>query len=193
MKRIFLFAITCVFIACNSSKSTVKKVENTEKEMPEKTVKKATAVKNESGDLVGVADQTSFMQEPYKSWFDNGYDNYKVDLSITNQIKESIEGVTVKGFMGTWCGDSRRETPHFYKIADEVGLGINDIDLVTVNRSKKTPDNLQEGFNVIRVPTFIFYKDGEEIGRFVEYPRETLEKDILKIVSGQEYKHSYEN
>jgi thiol-disulfide isomerase/thioredoxin len=183
MKKIFLLILTCALIACNSSGQSVKKVE---------PVKKSTATKNESGDLVGTADKTTFMQEPYNTWFDSGYENYNVDLSITNKIKDNLEGITVKGFIGTWCGDSKREIPHFYKIADEVGLEINDIDLVTVNRSKRTPDNLQEGFNVLRVPTFIFYRNGEEIGRFVEYPRETLEKDILKIVSGEDYKHSYE-
>ena len=64
---------------------------------------------------------------------------------------------------------------------------------VFVNSGKRTPDNLQRGFEIIRVPTFIFYdKDGKEIGRYVEYARETLEKDILKILTGKEYKHSYD-
>ena len=73
-----------------------------------------------------------------------------------------------------------------------MNFNYKNLELVAVDRSKKTPDNLQEGFNIIRVPTFIFYKNGEEIGRFVEYPRETVEEDILKIVSGEPYKHSYE-
>ena len=64
--------------------------------------------------------------------------------------------------------------------------------MVTVNREKKTPDNLQEGYNIIRVPTFIFFRKGKEIGRFVEYPRVSVEADMLKIVSGEPYKHSYE-
>jgi hypothetical protein len=46
--------------------------------------------------------------------------------------------------------------------------------------------------NIFKVPTFIFYKDGKEIGRYVEYARVSLEKDILKIVSGLPYKHSYD-
>jgi len=44
--------------------------------------------------------------------------------------------------------------------------------------------NIKDGLNIstkiIRVPNFIFYKDEEEIGRYVEYPRESMEKDILK-------------
>jgi thiol-disulfide isomerase/thioredoxin len=94
--------------------------------------------------------------------------------------------------MGTWCEDSQLETPRFYKLLDSLKFDPNKLTMITVNRAKKTPDNLQEGLNIFRVPTFIFYKKNKEIGRFVEYPRETLENDILKIVSGQPYKHSYE-
>ena len=95
--------------------------------------------------------------------------------------------------MGTWCGDSRRETPRFYKILEAAGFNFKNLEFATVNRSKKTPNNLQEGLNIIKVPTFIFYKKGKEIGRYVEYARESLEKDMLKIVSGATYKHSYDN
>ena len=95
--------------------------------------------------------------------------------------------------MGTWCGDSQEQTPVFYKILDAADFNYKNLQMVSVDRSKKTPDNLQEGFNIIRVPTFIFYKKGKEIGRFVEYPRESVEADMLKIVSGAAYKHSYED
>ena len=42
----------------------------------------------------------------------------------------------------------------------------NKFQLVCVDRTKKTPDNLQEGLNIIRVPTFIFYRNEVEIGRY---------------------------
>ena len=61
--------------------------------------------------------------------------------------------------MGTWCGDSQEQTPVFYKILDESNFDYNHLELITVNRSKVTPDNLQEGFNIERVPTFIIYKN----------------------------------
>ena len=94
---------------------------------------------------------------------------------------------------GTWCGDSKRETPRFYKVMEAADFNFKkNFKLVAVNRGKKTPDNLQEGKNIIRVPTFIFYKKGKEIGRYVEYPRESMEKDFLKILKGEDYKHSYE-
>jgi thiol-disulfide isomerase/thioredoxin len=119
-------------------------------------------------------------------------ESYKTDESTVNALKKELKGIKIRAFMGTWCGDSKRETPHFYKILEETNYNLNNLELVTVNRSKKTPDNLQEGYNIKKVPTFIFYKGDKEIGRYVEYARESLEKDLLKIVSGENYKHSYE-
>jgi thiol-disulfide isomerase/thioredoxin len=92
--------------------------------------------------------------------------------------------------MGSWCEDSRREIPKFYKILDETKFDVNYLQLIAVDRSKKY-DNYEKDLTIFRVPTIIFYKNGKEIGRFVEYPRETIEKDFLKIISGQPYKHSY--
>ncbi len=155
--------------------------------------KKITAEKNQSGDLVGFANKESFNQAPYKTWFDQKYEAYQPDAATITLLKKKLKGIKIKGFMGTWCGDSKRETPHFYKILEQTDFNLNNLELVTVNRSKKTPDNLQEGLDIKRVPTFIFYKKGKEIGRYVEYARESLEKDILKIVSGEAYKHSYDN
>ncbi|APG66462.1 thiol reductase thioredoxin [Tenacibaculum todarodis] len=175
MKKLsILFAFIICLTACETTKKPVINAE-----------------KNAKGNLVGLANKESFNQAPYSSWFNRNYDNFTPDATVVSEIKKNLKGVTIKGFMGTWCGDSKRETPKFYKILDQVGFNQDKVELATVNRSKKTPDNLQEGLDIIKVPTFIFYKKGKEIGRFVEYPRETIEKDILKIVSGQDYKHSY--
>lgn len=174
MKNYFLILFTIVLTSCISPK-------------------KINATKNSSGDLVGYANKESFYQAPYNTWFVQKLNNYTPDAAIIYSLKKALKGVTIKGFMGTWCGDSKRETPRFYKILELANFDLKKLILVTVDRSKKTPNNLQKGFNIKRVPTFIFYKKGEEIGRYVEYARETLEKDILKIVSGKQYKHSYDN
>ncbi len=177
-KLILLFSII-VLSSCSTQQKGVE-------------TKKVTAVKNQRGDLVGFADKESFQQAPYKTWFTQKFNTYEPNPSTVASLKESLKGIKIKGFMGTWCGDSKRETPHFYKILKQTGFNLNNFQLITVNRSKKTPDNLQEGFNIKRVPTFIFYKNGKEIGRYVEYARESLEEDMLKVVSRKAYKHSYE-
>lgn len=148
---------------------------------------------DKDGNLVGIATKGNFQVEPYKEeWFDYGYDEYELDQEIINSLKPLLKDVIIKAFMGTWCGDSQEQTPVFYKILDSTEFNYQNLQMICVNRSKKTPDNLQKGLDIERVPTFIFYKDGKEIGRFVEYPRESVEADMLNIVSGKPYKHSYE-
>ncbi len=154
--------------------------------------KESSALIDESGNLVGIAKKENFLKEPFNAWFTPNYDDYTCDKEVIAKLKKHINNVTIKSFIGTWCGDSQDQTPVFYKILDEADFDYNNLELITVNRSKTTSDNLQEGFKIERVPTFIFYKNGKEIGRFVEYPRETVETDILKIVSDEPYKHSYQ-
>lgn len=179
MKKLILLISIIVLSSCSTQ---LKGVET----------KKVTAVKNQRGDLVGFANKESFQQVPYKTWFTKKFNTYEPSLSAIASLKKSLKGIKIKGFMGTWCGDSKRETPHFYKILEQADFNLNNLQLITVNRNKKTPDNLQEGFDIKRVPTFIFYQDGKEIGRYVEYAQESLEEDMLKIVSGKAYKHSYD-
>lgn len=193
MKKIFICLISIITISCSTSKKVVTTPVEPETEKIVETKVNAPAVKDASGDLIGVATKENFLEEPYSTWFSPNYDDYPLNNKVVENIKPLLENVTIKAFMGTWCEDSQHQTPVFYKILDNVNFNYNNLELITVNRSKTTPDNLQEGFNIIRVPTFIFYKDGNEIGRFVEYPRETVEKDLLKILNGDPYKHSYDN
>ena len=81
----------------------------------------------------------------------------------------------------------------FLIFIDQSEFNYKNLELITVDRTKKA-NGLEEGFNVLRVPTFIFYKDGKEIGRFVEHPIDgsSIEEDILKIVSGKPYTHPYQ-
>jgi thiol-disulfide isomerase/thioredoxin len=197
IKNILILFLIGILTACNSNKAVVEtsKVEE-KKEVIRKEVVQAprriTARKDTNGYLNGVANKDSFRDESFKGWFNSRYSEYTTDKETIGKLTDALKGYTIKGFMGTWCGDSKRETPRFYKILDETGFDQNNFELITVNKNKKTTDNLQEGLHIIRVPTFIFYMGDKEVGRYVEFPRETIEKDILKIVTGQPYKHSYD-
>jgi thiol-disulfide isomerase/thioredoxin len=182
MKKTLLLVSIVVLAACASN----QKIANNNT--------KPKATKNAKGNLVGYATKNDFAQEPYGSeWFNDYYEYYETDKSVINNLKPVLNDITIKGFMGTWCDDSQRETPNFYKILDETGFDYSKLDLVTVNREKKA-NGIEKGYNIERVPTFIFYKNGKEIGRFVEHTVDgaTLEHDILQIVTEKGYKHAYE-
>ncbi len=147
----------------------------------------------ENGDLMGIHGENAFNQEPFATWFQPAYTAYDPDVMILDELTTQMKDVEIRAYMGTWCGDSKRETPKFFKLLDQTEFNQDDLTLVAVDRSKTKPESLVNGYDVMRVPTFIFYRGGKELGRFVERPRETLEADILKIISGQPYKHAYDN
>lgn len=143
-------------------------------------------------DLVGAIDKSALLEAPYRRWFMKNHSSYTPDKNSLEALAKTLNDIQVKAFMGTWCHDSQREVPRLYKILEYSNFDLRNLNLVSLNPDKKTPNGLENGLNIQRTPTFIFFKDGVEIGRIVETPRDSLENDILKIISGQKYKHSYQ-
>lgn len=141
--------------------------------------------------IVGEFVKEDLQQGDFAAWFNSGYEGYEPSAEAMETIKNNISEYEIVGFMGTWCPDSRREVPHFFKVLDEAGYDLSKLKMVGVTRNKTTPENLEEGYDMQRVPTFIFMKNGVEVNRYVEYPRESIEADIAKIVSEEDYSHSY--
>jgi thiol-disulfide isomerase/thioredoxin len=84
--------------------------------------------------------------------------------------------------MGTWCSDSRREVPRMLKVLDIIGFPKENLSIINVDRNKKGIADEADDLNIELVPTFILYEDEKEIGRIIETPEETLEKDLVRIV-----------
>jgi thiol-disulfide isomerase/thioredoxin len=94
--------------------------------------------------------------------------------------------------MGTWCEDSQREVPSFFKIIDALEANDQVQPIVGLNEDKVSHDGSAEQAGVTNVPTFVFSKDGEEINQIVEFPIISLEQDILDILQEKGYKHAYD-
>lgn len=142
--------------------------------------------------LVGDISKADLMQEPHAAWFEAMYKSYEPKQSALETVKSNINEYEITVFMGTWCGDSKREIPKLYKLLEMSDFDMDNLEMKAVELDKTLPNDLQEDFDVHHVPTIIFYKDGEEVERFVEYPQQRFEEDIAKIVSGEEYKDPYE-
>lgn len=116
-----------------------------------------------------------------EQWSKLRAEDYEPDAAAVAAIRGSAD-VEVLAIVATWCPDSRRDLPRFFKIADRAGWAMARVRLLAVDRTKKDADGLTEKWAVTRVPTFIFLRGGKEIGRVVERPVTTLEKDIAAIV-----------
>jgi len=93
--------------------------------------------------------------------------------------------------MGTWCEDSQREVPGMMKILAAAGYAVNELEIIAVDEDKRTPSGIEKPFAATYVPALIFYNEGQEMNRIVEFPIGTLEEDIFAILSGEDYKHAY--
>lgn len=135
-------------------------------------------------------------QAPYASWFTTGFDSYVPDLAAIDQLKNvGYKGVTVEIFFGSWCGDSKREVPRMLKVLSLITFPEKQVKLIGLGGSdsiyKKSPGAEERGKGIYRVPTFIVYKNGKELGRINEFPVYTFEKDFFTILSGKPYTPNY--
>lgn len=165
MKKIFVLLLILVSISFAQEKNMLTVDEKSGKPM-----------------LLGICDRTAFADTSFAWWFNSEFDNYTVDSVALKNVPDKLKDVKITIVMGTWCSDSRREVPRFLKILDYLSYDQKDLTIICVDRMKTTPTGEVEKLDIKFVPTLIFYKNDVEIGRIVEAPKETLEKDLLKIV-----------
>jgi hypothetical protein len=144
----------------------------------------------ESPNLLGECKINDLKNPPYAEWFTDNYANYTPNTQVITQIKsEDLSRITVTAFFGTWCEDSQREIPRFLKIIESLGttpqlrliaLGNGNADSLY----RQSPDHEEVGQHIYRVPTIIITDGENELGRIVEYPAVSLERDLLDIIRG---------
>ncbi|MGB5417229.1 thioredoxin domain-containing protein [Algibacter sp.] len=145
--------------------------------------------------LLGEINKNGLTRNTFNSWFSINHEDYLVNKAIAKKLKDSLNQYDIKVFLGTWCGDSKLEIPRFYKVIEAAKFPENKLQVIAVNRTedayKQSPNHEEKGLNIHRVPTFIFYKNGKEVNRIVEHPKETFERDMLRIVTDNKYTSNY--
>ena len=156
------------------------------------SINKKNSEPEEYTDIIGIFERKELSNNPHAEWFNQNYSDYNLDKKTLDKLKPLFEDIEITVFMGTWCSDSRKEIPVFFKLIDKLRINENSIELIGMTLEKTTPDSLELDQNLINVPTFIFKKDGKEINRIVEFPLETIEKDILEILTTNNYQNPYD-
>jgi ribosomal protein L30E len=112
------------------------------------------------------------------------YLNYRVDESFIDTLKSKIgKNLKIDVYLGLWCKDSKVNVPKFIKLVDT----INNKNLIVnyYNCPRKANRQVKyyvEKFKVERIPTFIFYRNGKELGRIIEHPQKSIADDFLNIL-----------
>ena len=154
-------------------------------------------IKDASGNdqLLGICSREALLQAPFVNWFQQNYNGYIVDSFTCKFVEPLLRDKKITIFLGTWCGDSKREVPRLLKMLDCCNFPPAQLELIMVSNQdsiyKQSPLHEESGRNIVRVPTVIIEEAGKEMGRIVEYPVVSLEKDMLRILRNDKYIPSY--
>lgn len=118
---------------------------------------------------------------PYQERFDA----YTPDEAALKDFPALPADLEVYAVFGSWCDDSLEQVPKLMKLLDRLHVPESNVHWIAVNRSKQDPEGLTAGMGVERVPTFLFFRSGREIGRIVEAPKLTMEKDLARILAAR--------
>ena len=98
------------------------------------------------------------------------------ELTADNFDSFVKKGETVIDFWAEWCGPCKYLSPIVEKIASEnkkIKFGKVDVDSQT---------DLAQRFQVMSIPTLLFFKDGEMVNRTSgAMPKEDLEEEIGNV------------
>jgi hypothetical protein len=132
--------------------------------------------------LIGYTTIEAFSDTSFSVWWDSEYNMYDVDSSAVVELQEILKDVQIQIVSGTWCSDSRRELPRFFKILDVIQYPLESVTMISVNREKVGLNDEVDEMQIDFVPTFIFSKNDKELGRIIEMPYDSLEKDMLEFL-----------
>ncbi len=135
--------------------------------------------------LLGEISREQLETGSYARWFHPAYDEYQPDSLVVNYLSGELDGVQISVYVGTWCGDTKRQLPRLFNLMDELELSQEDLTMVGLDRDKRDEQGDERVMGVHRTPTVILSRAGRELGRIIETPVETLERDMLRIVTGR--------
>jgi thiol-disulfide isomerase/thioredoxin len=107
---------------------------------------------------------------------------YRPDAGTVDRLKTLDSPVEVNVFLGTWCPDSKAHVSEFFKVLDAVDNPLLVASYVGVPRDKTLRAEYYQGWNIERLPTFLVLVGGREIGRIIEIPKVSIERDLADIL-----------
>lgn len=188
MKNIYSFLLLFLFLACGCR--STKPVAQTRQEPVSKSVTTDADPSefnfhDQTSWILGYFNPERLTHYPYSTFYTKGFDEYMPKSEAMNNLMDiSKENLKIKVVMGTWCPDSRREVPRFMKVLNTWQFPLSDVTFIGVDDEKTSPVGEYTSLGIVRVPTFIIYKNNIETGRIIENPVTSLEQDMVNILTG---------
>ncbi|HAN09147.1 MAG TPA: thioredoxin [Clostridiales bacterium] len=100
-------------------------------------------------------------------------------LDSSNFDSAIDKGVTIVDFYADWCGPCKMMGPVMENISDEV----ENVSVCKVNVDKA--NDIAARYNVMSIPTFIIFKDGNQVETFKgAMPKEMITNKLNKFIKG---------
>lgn len=109
------------------------------------------------------------------------YDSYKPDDEAIKTIKKWKGKIQIKMIMGFWHEESVKQTSQLVKILETAKWDVQDANQLKIFAVNTVLEASFEGFtalNITVLPTFIFYVNGREVGRYDNNLPFNVEKSI---------------
>jgi thiol-disulfide isomerase/thioredoxin len=184
MKQLILLFITALLVTqCKSSQTP-------------KYSSKPMEVKNligEEGETVvlGYMNRANLNTEEFMSWFKLEYDRLQIPEQWAEEHAPLVKNLEFKLFLGTWCGDTQRELGGMFKLLDALGVSEDQLEMYAISEAKDSPLGYEKEYEILNIPTLIFFEDGKENNRIVEFPVESMIEDFSKILKKEPYEDAY--
>jgi thiol:disulfide interchange protein len=144
---------------------------------------------------VSVEQYIKSLAQPFRERFLTRKQRYTLNQEAVNQLKKVADKCVIVAFSAEWCKDCTVNIPVLVLISEATGLEVRIFgglkkDSLSHTRKWRIPPSPQEveTFQVDKIPLIIvFDKEGKDIGRIIENPREkpTLEEELVKIILEQ--------
>lgn len=137
------------------------------------------AARPEARDLCGPTSRS--VLSSYPEWRE-ALDAAAPEEAVCLALAEVAPGAEVEVIVGAWCPDCVREITRFWAaIGDSPPF---EVTYVALDRARSAGDLDISALEVEAVPTFIVRRVGAELGRIVESPVATVERDLLGLLAG---------
>ena len=133
--------------------------------------------------MVGKCDREGLKQGEYGLYFKSQYEVYEPSEKYIEKMRTKINLVDIIVVLGTWCSDSKIQVPRFFKVLDQASYNEKRMTVIGVSRKKVAFTTNIDHLDIELVPTFIVYQNGKELGRIIETPKKSLERDLARIIS----------
>jgi hypothetical protein len=130
--------------------------------------------------LKGKIDMKTLMNDSSAAWFYSGVNKYQPNDNMLNYVKVNRGKFNVVAVIGTWDDASRRALPALYKVI--ILAGSPDEQITTFGADEKLQTDAPTDYKVKKLPVFIIFREGKEIGRINADEPDTVESALAKVL-----------